>query len=655
MCILDIDHPDIEEFVNCKLHEEEVVEKLIKAGMSADYRLADSAYGNAKHQSGNNSVRMTDAFMELVKEWVYFNKDADWTLNNRADKSAPNKTVKVSHLFNAIAKAAHACGDPGVQFHDHVNRMNTCANNGEIIGSNPCGEFVWHDNSACNLASINLDKFTMDSQKFGTKLFKHVIRILIIAQDILINLSGYPTKQISKNSNQYRPLGLGYTNLGGLLMSWGIPYDSDEGRDFAASVTALLTGQAYITSAEIAQTKGAFDHYEANKSCMEDVLTAHYAQVTQLKNKSPIVTQAVKIWKEIIRIPDKGFRNCQVTLLAPTGTISFMMDSATTGIEPDIGLKKMKSLVGGEVAEYINPNIKPTLKYLGYSQSQIDDLIAYVDEHWHLEGSNLQKEHLSVFDCSLPGGTTGTRSISIDGHINMAAAVQPFLSGAISKTFNMRNTATVADIRKVYLMSWERGLKGVTIYRSGSKMSEPMRVAAMVQTASNPEPKRNKPPKDLISLRHEFSVNGHKGYIHIGLDPQTKKPIEMFVRMARWGSTVGGMFDAYATLFSKALQFGIPLRHIVDHMESSKFPPAGVTTNPDIPTAQSIMDYIAKYFRRKFLDDDVNPPDKVVKTDPLGDIPDLGEDTCPECGHPLIRAGACTYCRNCRFHSGTCG
>ncbi len=662
MCILDIDHPDIVEFINCKANQEDIVEILVKGGLSADFRDPMSAYKQVKHQSGNNSVRVTDDFMHKVRAAMYYKQDSLWPLINRNDKQIA-ETKYVTDLFKQIAQAAHKCGDPGLQFHDTVNRMHTCPENGDIVASNPCSEFMWLNNSACNLASINLCKFLTKDNKFDVKKFKHVVRVMLTAQDILVDIGSYPTKKIDKNSKEFRPLGLGYANLGGLLMSIGTPYDSDDGREIAKAVTSLMTGQAYLTSAEIAAVKGAFHHYEPNRNHMKNVLTQHTADTKKLVgDKLGITATALATWRDVMGIgfgtrksvegTGPGFRNCQVTLLAPTGTIALMMDCDTTGVEPDIGLQKTKFLVGGDSISWLNSNIETALTSLKYASRDIEKLLEYVKEHGHFEGSTLKEEHLPVFDCSLP---VGTRQIAIDGHVDMIAAIQPFLSGAISKTFNMSNDATVEMVEQTFLKAWEKGLKCITIYRGGSKMSEPMRVKeALAQVQEAPRVIRRKLPDDVpCGNRHKFRIGGHEGYIHPGLDPETGELSELFIRVAQAGSTVGGLLDNFGVLFSKGLQYGIPLEALLERMEGSRFEPSGVTAHPDIQMTSSMLDYIARWIRINFIDGETvtEQPEELVENG--NDA--LSENPCPNCGELLRRVGTCQICTNCTYTNGVCG
>jgi ribonucleoside-diphosphate reductase alpha chain len=1063
MCILNADHPDIEKFISCKNEQEAIVERLIKSGMSAKFNDLEGAYSWAKHQTGNNSVRVTNEFMERVRQHMYYGKEEKWNLINRADGSIA-RTVDIGELFTKIAECAHGCGDPALQFHDTINGMNTCASDFSIEASNPCftgdtriytpeglipirelcsrafeegymtsvytrggnistptaymatgvnkilrvtlsdgrtvrctenhnwlvngekiqakdlqggevvtteftpstyvgvtnlsadssleayrckgdhsvnnanfpshitnnlaevmgyltgngwispldtrnarsmgwvyntdtefadelrgkhreileayapevlneatntngctllrfnrrpiinyfihlgfkachapekrvpesifrapkeqiaaylrgyfaadgtvyghaeageleincasaslgllqdiqqllqlwdvqteiklmkkagtvqmrdtekvygtsasyrlrlnpldvkkfiehigfavstkqkraeellesrnivkakrwevtvtsvdlegyeqtynlteptnhlvyangvlipqcSEFMWVNNSACNLSSINLVKFMREDNTFDTKMFKHVVRMLIIAQDIIVESASYPTKDIELNSLKYRPLGLGYANLGGLLMRWGIPYDSDKGREIAASITSLMTAQAYTTSAELATVKGPFSAYEYNKGSMEEVLTKHRAFTKKIP-ESNLQLVAYKAWGEALsagfgkkKEEGAGYRNAQVTLLAPCGTIGLMMDCDTTGIEPAMGLVTYKDMIGGGTIKIAIDAIPESLLALGYSPIIIPKIIKHINDNGYVEGCpDIKEEHLPVFDCAF---VAKTRTISVEGHINMVAAVQPFLSGAVSKTFNMLNTATVEDIKRAYMMAWERGLKGVAIYRQGSKFSEPMRAREVLEAVKENKsivPTRKELPTTVISIRHVFTVGAHKIHLHCGLDPKTGDIMEIFIRAGGFGSTVGGLLDSYATLFSKSLQYGIPLDVCIKHMEGSNFPPAGVTSNNSIPMVKSIMDYVAQWIKKEFIDKKASPmtlahPDTEngVSYAPHADdseISNLGEDTCPKCGHVMVRTGTCTMCKNCSYNSGVCG
>lgn len=672
MCILNADHPDIEKFIASKADQEDIVRLLIEGGMSRDFNDPAGAYGVIKYQNENHSVRVTDAFMQRVREVLHgYKEDNQWELKNRSDESSAG-TVSIKKLFQDLSEAAHKCGDPGIQFHDTINRMNTCSNDGEIHSSNPCSEFMWLDNSACNLSSINLDRFTLPERNYDVKTFKHVVRTMIIAQDILVGMASYPTEKTKENSHKYRPLGLGFANLGGVLMAWGLPYDSDEGRNFAAAISSLMTGQAYLTSAEVAEVKGAFDRFNANKGPMEEVLSKHVASTRALKKDiAGIHTKALTTWREAMGAgfgkkgeEGSGFRNCQVTLLAPTGTIAFVMDCATTGIEPDYALKKSKMLVGGDIINSVNPNIDRALISLGYGEKERAVLTAQVQEKGHLEGSILKPEHLPVFDCSVPV-EGASRFLSVDAHIEMCAAVQPFLSGAISKTFNMPHTATVKEVQLAFLKAWERGVKAVTVYRKGSKLSEPMRVKELeAEIKKKKVVQRESLPNDRQSLTHKFSVNGYAGYLTVGFYDDGR-PGELFLRMAKPGSMVSGLLDSFATSISFLLQYGVPLSELIRKFEGVKFSPAGLTSNPNIVFAHSILDYVFKWFKHMYLPEEeqkaleVRRENKIVastvKSPESDDMDfDLSADPCPNCGSPMIKTGSCSICKVCSNSTGVC-
>ena len=532
-----------------------------------------------------------------------------------------------------------------------------------------CGEYSWLENSACNLASLNLDRFLLPDRSWDFKTFKHVIRLVLTAQDILIDYAGYPTEQIRENSSKYRPLGMGFTNLGGMLMSLGLAYDSDDGRNLAAAITSLMTGQAYLTSAELATVKGPFDRFETNKVPMEEVLGRHVSATRTLKKDGAgISSKALSVWREAMSTgfgkkqeDGTGFRNCQVSVIAPAGTISFVLGAATTGIEPEFGLKKTKTMVGGDVISYLNPNIEKALIALGYDDTTRGELLPYIAEHGHFEGSKLKTEHLPVFDCSMP---IKNRCLSVDAHIEMVAAVQPFISGAISKTFNMKHDATVKDIQLTFLKAWERGIKGITIYRNGSKLSEPLRVAEVLKQVKKPTAHREELPDDRESFTHKFIVNGYTGYMTIGYYPDGR-PGELFLRMAKPGSMVSGLLDSFATSCSFLLQYGVPLEVLVRRFESTKFSPAGITGNREIPFAESIIDYVFRWLKKRFLTSetqqevDSHHAKKVEETtqkSPESDHMDydLSTDPCPTCGSAMVKTGSCSVCVVCSYSSGVC-
>lgn len=672
MCILNIDHPDVETFIASKADQEDLVQLLVEAGMSPKFDDPKGAYAAAKFQNENHSVRLTDDFMRQVQECLHnYREDFDWKLYNRVDKAVA-KTVSGISLFRHIAEAAHKCGDPGVQFHDIINRGNTCANDGEILSANPCQEFSWHDNSACNLASLNLDRFLLPDRNFDIKLFRHAVRTLIIAQDILIELAGYPTEIIEKNTHNYRPLGLGFTNLGGMLLSLGVAYSSNAGRDLAAAIACLMTGQAYLTSTELAGAKKPFIRFEDNKGPMEDVLGRHVTAARALKKDiSGIHAKALTVWREVMNTgfgkkqseDGVGFRNCQVTVIPPAGTISFMMDASTTGIEPEFGLKKHKQLVGGNVMTSVNQNVERALISLGYEESLRAELLTYCAEHGHFEGSKLKEEHLPVFDCSIP---VKNRYLSVDAHLEMVAAVSPHITGAISKTFNLPHDATVRDIELTFLKAWERGIKGVAVYRAGSKLSEPLRVKELT-LAKKKETKafRDELPNDRTATVHKFSVAGYTGYLTVGFYADGRVG-ELWLRLAKPGSMVSGLLDSFAKACSFLLQYGMPLQDLIKTFEGVKFSPAGITSNPDVMFASSILDYVFRYLKIKYLSSeeqkevDTRRDRKIIAAaaqpspeDSDMDF-DLSVDPCPNCGSPMVKTGTCSVCRICSFSSGVC-
>ena len=656
MAILNIDHPDISHFIRCKADQEKIVRMLAEAGMSVNFSEENNAYSVVKHQSGNHSIHVTNDFMEKARQCLLgYKKDEPWNLVNRLDGKV-SETISAKSLFKQIAEAAHFCGDPGIQFHDTINKYNTCIGDGEISASNPCGEFVWLPNSACNLASLNLLKFSKGANEFDIKLFKHAVRIFTTAQDLLIDAAGYPTDKIKENSHKYRPIGLGYSNLGGFLMSWGLPYDSDAGRGLAAAATSLLTATSYRTSTELAENLGAFERFEDNKLNMEDVLQRQYNKTKNIpKDVTGIQKAAHETWKDALGAgfgarrggdAGKGFRNSQVTLLAPCGTISFMMDCATTGIEPDTGLRKVKTLVGNSTMSYVNSTIKDALKSLGYTENDQEDLVQYVNLNGHLEGSKLKPGHLSVFDCAIP---CASRYLSVDAHIEMVAAVQPFLSGAISKTFNMPNDSSVRDVEMAFLKAWERGLKGIAIYRTGSKMSEPLQIKKLKEKDKKKILKKEDLPNERDAKTHKFTVGGHTGYLTVG-NYSDGRPGEVFIRMAKHGSIVSGLLDSFAILFSLALQYGIPLETLIRKFKGMKFTPAGFTDNPDIRSAQSILDYLAQWMEKKYFTKEI----KANGHSPEEEIEDINVDPCPICGGTMVQTGSCHHCRNCGQTSGVC-
>ncbi|MBC7186024.1 MAG: vitamin B12-dependent ribonucleotide reductase [Calditrichaeota bacterium] len=669
MVILNIDHPDIVEFINCKANEERKAWALIEAGYDGSFD--GEAYSSVFFQNSNNSVRVPDAFMQAVKN------NEKWHTRAVLDGKIVD-TYDAVDLMQMIAQAAHLCGDPGMQFDTTINKWNTCAASGRINASNPCSEFMFLDDSACNLASINLMSFRRDGLEFDTEAFRAAVNIMLIAQDILVDRSSYPTEKITRNSKIFRPLGLGYTNLGALLMSWGVPYDSQQGTALAAAVTALMTGQAYVTSAHMAERLGPFAEFKKNRECMLNVIRMHQQALNDVNAAlvpSTLWQAAQKVWEEAVALGEQfGFRNAQVTALAPTGTISFMMDADTTGVEPEVALVKWKRMVGGGKAKLVNTTVPMALKHLGYTPEEIRTIVAYVDAEGTIEGApHLKPEHLPVFDCAMRPAK-GTRCISHMGHIRMLAAVQPFISGSISKTVNMPNDATPQDVMNAYMTAWELGLKCIAIYRDGSKRTQPLSTSAKSENQAETKFKasRRRLPAERRALTHKFNIAGHEGYLTVGLyDDGT--PGEIFIVMAKEGSVVSGLMDSFATAISLALQYGVPLKVLVNKFSHTRFEPWGYTDNPDIPFAKSIMDYIFRYLALKFL-----PPgeqadasgngqglQELVAQRPMQTVAAQQRDDegagwlsdtppCPECGSIMIRAGSCYKCLNCGSNTG-CG
>src|SRR5687767_14881288 len=628
MVILNAEHPDILEFINCKVEEEKKAWALIDAGYDGSF--TGVAYGSVFFQNSNNSVRVTDEFMRAVLD------DGEWQTRNVSGDHAVAETYKARDLMKGIAEGTWVCGDPGMQFDTTVNDWHTCPNTARINASNPCSEYMFLDDSACNLASINLMKFVKDDGELDVAAFKAACRTLITAQEILVPNSSYPTKAIEKNSHDYRPLGLGYANLGALLMSRGLPYDSDEGRAYAAAITAVMTGEAYAQSARVARDHGGpFAGYEKNRDSMLRVMRKHRDAVAEINAKhvpADLYAGSKQAWDEAVELgEDFGYRNAQATVLAPTGTIGFMMDCDTTGVEPDIALVKYKKLVGGGLMKIVNGTVPAALEKLGYTTPEIEAIIHFIDENETIEGAPfLKDEHLPVFDCAFKA-SKGERSIHYMGHIKMMGATQPFISGAISKTVNVPREASVEDIERAYIESWRLGAKAISIYRDGSKRTQPLNTSkAGVADTRNvggvesgfsrikegeirevvkevvkivETPKRRKLPDERNSITHKFDIAGHEGYITVGLfDDGT--PGEIFLTMAKEGSTISGFADAFAQAISYALQYGVPLQVLVDKFSHARFEPSGMTRNPDIRFAKSIVDYIFRWLATKFLSND---------------------------------------------------
>jgi len=708
MVILNAEHPDIMEFINCKVEEEKKAWALIDSGYDGSF--TGTAYTSVFFQNSNNSVRVTDDFMRAVLD------DADWT-TKRVTDGGPAETYKARELMRGIAEGTWVCGDPGMQFDTTVNEWHTCPGTDRINASNPCSEYMFLDDSACNLASINLMKFVKDDGELDVAGFKAACRTLITAQEIIVPNSSYPTKAIEKNSNEYRPLGLGYANLGALLMSRGLPYDSDEGRAYAAAITAVMTGEAYAQSARVARDHGGpFGGFEKNREPFMRVMRKHRDAVSEISQKYvpvDLFAGAKQAWDEAVELgEDFGYRNAQATVLAPTGTIGFMMDCDTTGVEPDIALVKYKKLVGGGLMKIVNGTVPMALSKLGYTAPEIEAIVHHIDEQETIEGAPfLKDEHLPVFDCAFKAAN-GERSIQYMGHIRMMGATQPFISGAISKTVNVPREATVEDIERAYIESWRLGAKAISIYRDGSKRTQPLNTSkAQVADTRNigqlevrevvkevvkivETPKRRKLPDERNAITHKFDIAGHEGYITVGLfDDGT--PGEIFLTMAKEGSTISGFADAFAQAISYSLQYGVPLQVLVDKFSHARFEPSGMTKNPEVRFAKSIVDYIFRWMATKFLSpeaqyragvnmreepetaDDAPAPAATApvvsgfsRTDAPAATPAPAEPKakkssefaamrnqedappCSTCGSIMIRSGSCYKCANCGTTSG---
>ncbi|HEV2401811.1 MAG TPA: vitamin B12-dependent ribonucleotide reductase [Candidatus Sulfotelmatobacter sp.] len=729
MVILNVDHPDIVEFIECKQKEEAKAHALVAQGYDGSHPDSD-AYSSIFFQNANNSVRVTDDFMYAVV------RDTDFSTRTVTDGSVV-KTYKAKDLLHKISEATWHCGDPGMQYDTTVNRWHTSKNTARINASNPCSEYMFLDDSACNLASLNLLKFAPNGT-FDVEAYRHAVDILITAQEILVDNAGYPTQAIMSNSHDYRPLGLGYANLGALLMAAGLPYDSDAGRDYAACVTAIMCGEAYLQSSRIAELcepltpateptrkslaetnlgsnvmpGGACPGWYINREPFLDVIRMHRASVNGI-NKSNVPTNVYEAskacWDEALQHGEKhGYRNSQVTVLAPTGTIGFMMDCDTTGIEPDLALVKYKKLVGGGMIKIVNNTVPTALFKLGYTHEQTDAIVSYIDATGTIEGApHIKEDDLAVFDCSFKPAK-GTRSIHYTGHLRMMAAAQPFISGAISKTVNLPENASVEDIMDAYLQAWKLGLKAVAIYRDGCKKSQPLSAAGTKTASAGNQPAAaaivveeedlNAPPRavrhklqeERMSITHKFKVGDHEGYITVGLYPNGD-PGELFVKMAKEGSTVSGLMDSFALAVSLALQYGVPLKTFCEKFAHTRFEPSGWSGNPEIGYAKSIMDYIFRWMQMRFLTgqqqmlfENLRPKTSVVSgqlpeagdlngsstplleagnrkpgagsvhaADALSSIVDLGDaPSCSFCGSIMTRNGSCYRCMSCGSTSG---
>jgi ribonucleoside-diphosphate reductase alpha chain len=679
MVILDVDHPDVEEFIWCKAREEEKARVLEAAGY--DMSLNSSDWASIQYQNANNSIRVTDAFMEAAET------GAEWNLTARTDGTVVG-TIPARDLLKQAADAAWRCADPGVQYDTTINAWHTCPNSGRINASNPCSEYMHLDDSACNLASLNLMKFRREDGEFNVEMFEHAVDTVFLAQEILVGYSSYPTPEIERNAKAYRQLGLGYANLGALLMARGLPYDSDEGRAYGAAITGLMTGRAYRKSAEIAARMGSFAGYQPNAAAMVGVIAKHRAAVGNIEDSGTVpadlLTAARQAWDDALDLGEvAGYRNAQATVLAPTGTISFMMDCDTTGVEPDFSLVKSKKLVGGGEITIVNKTVAMALEKLGYAPSEIDQIVAFVDDRNTVVGAPFVKaEHLPVFDCAV-----GERAIHYMGHVKMMGAVQPFISGAISKTVNMPESSTVEDVSGLFLDAWKLGVKAIAIYRDNCKVAQPLSSKANGAAAAVPPPpqldkvERRRLPLDRTEIGRKFQVGDYEGYIHVGLyDDGT--PGDIFVDIAKEGTTLAGLMNSFMISVSLGLQYGVPLEVYVSKFAHMRFEPSGMTNDPDIRVAKSIVDYVFRWMGKKFLDADTQQELGILSpevrariaqaqdllenggtapAEPAGAPPpgqaalfNAWEDAveCAKCGGRMVRTGSCYTCRDCGQNTG---
>ncbi len=715
MIILNADHPDVIEFINCKANEERKAWALIDAGY--DSSLNGDAYSTVSFQNANHSVRVSEEFMQAVEA------DATWSTRAVVTGEAVEQ-MPAREILRAISAATHQCGDPGMQFDSVINDWHTCSNTDRIYASNPCSEYMFLDDSACNLASLNLLKFyDLDTHEFAVESYRHACRVMITAQEILVSNASYPSTMIAENSKKYRPLGLGYTNLGALLMARGVPYDSESGRALAASVTALMTGEAYLQSARIAERVGPFDGYAENRNPFLRVMRKHQAAVTRINGwdtvPNPIRDAAQDAWRQAVDLGEQfGYRNAQATVLAPTGTIAFMMDCDTTGVEPDISLVKYKNLSGGGYFKIVNRTVPAALRRLSYAEDEIERIAAHIDERGTIEGAaGLNPEHLAIFDCAFKA-QAGQRSIAPLGHIRMLGAVQPFISGAVSKTVNVPESTTVDEIMQTYIDAWKLGVKAVAIYRNNSKRIQPLETgerdgsdAATTTSVAAREPstpmdapfvlkdaksppayRRHRLPDERKALTHKFTIGPHEGYITIG-EYEDGSPGEVFIHISKEGSTVSGLMDAVGTLTSINLQAGVPLETLVKKFSRMRFEPSGWTHTPEIGFADSILDYVFRWMGVKYLDEEsadtvaqqsrmvMSPEEVRLADETAGPLPvalpvtlpvvptaipsslvepravegfqnQLDAPPCAECGSIMVRSGSCFRCMNCGTTSG---
>ena len=689
MVILDADHPDIEDFIAAKGKEELKAAALVREGYDGSGPDSE-AYASIAYQNANNSVRVTDEFMEAAIA------GRDWDLKTRKDGST-TKTIKAADLLRQVATETHLSGDPGMQFDTTINSWHTTKASGRINASNPCSEYMFLDDSACNLASFNLVKFLGDNGEFDSTGFTAAVRLLVIAMDVLVDMAGYPTEQITRNSHDFRPLGLGYANLGALLMNLGLPYDSADARSMAGAITALMGGAATLASAEIASkmsklvpaariendsTTGSFPGYAMNAVSMLEVVSKHLeasealAQDATTDESRSLAAVAKCLWHDALQSGTvNGFRNAQLTVLAPTGTIGFLMDCSTTGIEPMMGIVVYKKLVGGGYMNLINDEVLAGLTRLGYSGDEIAAIVAHVEAAETIEGApGLRDADLAVFDGAFVP-TKGVRSIRWEGHVDMMAAAQPFLSGAISKTVNLPTSATVEEIAEAYIKAWRSGLKAIAIYRDGSKSAQPIsvtkettksldRVDVPVEDPNGPPvARRHRLNDDRQAVTHKFSFGGHEGYLTVGLYPNGK-PGEIFIRMSKQGSTINGLMESFATQFSVSLQHGVPLEVLCGKMAHTRFEPSGWTGNERMGYAQSIMDYIGRWLQFRFLEGEqlplFAPSTPVAETavagpKPVAAVSHSGNAPfCSTCGTECVVTGTCHMCPVCATSVGGC-
>ncbi len=674
MVVLDVDHPDVEEFIWCKAKEERKARVLEQNGY--DMSLDSPDWASIQYQNANNSVRVNDTFMDAAAEGREFN------LTARTDGAVVD-TVDARDLLRQIAAAAWECADPGVQYDTTINSWHTLPNTGRINASNPCSEYMSIDDSACNLASLNLMKFRREDGELDVEAFEHACDVVFLAQEILVGYSSYPTPEIERNAKAFRQLGLGYANLGALLMARGLPYDSDEGRAYSAAITALMTGRAYRKSAEIASRMGPFAGYPVNRAPMIGVMAQHRAAVGNIENADivpgDLLTACRKAWDDALNIGEiHGFRNAQATVLAPTGTISFMMDCDTTGVEPDFSLVKSKKLVGGGEITIVNRTVQAGLEKLGYAPREVEEVVAFIDERNTIVGAPYVKtDHYPVFDCAV-----GDRAIHYLGHVKMMGAVQPFISGAISKTVNMPEESTVEDVMSLYVDAWKLGVKAIAIYRDNCKVAQPLSTgkegAGAAALPPIPIRERKRLPLDRTEVGRKFQVGDHEGYIHVGLYDDGS-PGDIFVDIAKDGTTMAGLMNSLCLAVSMGLQYGVPPEVYVSKLSHMRFEPSGLTNDADIRVAKSIVDYIFRWFGKKFLTPEqqeeagiLSPEVKAMMAqryegaatapaDPA-EAPPRGQTAlfnnwedaveCARCGGRMIRTGSCYTCRDCGTNTG---